>query len=251
MLPFKFAIQFTPDEQTDLIVLNDKSGTHINHNGGMSCIDVSLASSNIALKINWNVYHDSLGSDHLPIRISVNASPEHEINSFSHSKNNSIYNKNILEAIHRAAERCIPKTNNKNRTRNAPYWNKQCKDAVNKRKRAEHKMRKTKDLQNCIEYRKSKAEAQKIIREEQANCWRNYCNNLTTDTKLSSVWHMAKKMTGADVNSIIPTVKDQGKLYETPYKKATVLAETYANTSSDNNYSVKLLNANENILKKN
>ena len=51
-----------------------------------------------------------------------------------------------------------------NRTRNVPvpYWNKQCKDAVNKRKRAEHKMRKTKDLENCIEYRKSKAEAQKL-----------------------------------------------------------------------------------------
>ena len=98
-------------------------------------------------------------------------------------------------------------------------------------------MRKTKDLENCIEYRKSKAEAQRIMRDEQTNCWRTYCENLTTDTKLSSVWQMAKKMNGANANSVIPTLKDQGKLYETASEKATVLAEIYANTSSDNNYS--------------
>jgi len=73
-------------EKTDLIVLNDKSGTHINHNGGMSCIDITLASRNIALRMNWNVHHDSFSSDHFPIKISINTSSEEDITDSSHYK---------------------------------------------------------------------------------------------------------------------------------------------------------------------
>jgi len=249
-------------ETTDLVVLNDKSGTRINHNGNMSCIDIALASRNIALKINWNVQDDSLGSDHFPINISINKASDQEPNNniekynlrradwssfkkeskeiFQRSmfdEDNSVYNKNIVEAIHEAAAKCIPKTSNKNRTKNTPYWSKKCNDAVNCRKRAQRKMRKTRDIEDCIQYRKSKAEAQKIIREEKKRCWKNYCNSLTTDTKLSSVWQMAKKMSGIDANSAIPTLKEQGNIYETAYDKATVLAETYTKTSSNENYS--------------
>lgn len=248
-------------EGTDLVVLNDKSGTHINRDGGLSCLDVTLASSSVALKTSWSVQHDSLGSDHLPIRIHVNDPPAVAVQNVTryrfkradwteyHAASNitfqeslfdqdiSTYSKNILHAIHGAAENSIPKTGNNQRARNTPYWNKKCADAVHNRKRAERRMRKTKELHDCINYRQQKAQAQKTIREEQKNSWNEYCSNLTTDTKLASVWKMAKNMAGTNDNSNIPTLTVNGRIYETPQQKAKLLAETIAAASADSNYS--------------
>jgi len=65
-------------EQYNLCILNNGQGTHIKHRGGLSPIDLSLASNNLALKCNWRVSSDSLGSDHYPILISIDEPPVRE-----------------------------------------------------------------------------------------------------------------------------------------------------------------------------
>jgi len=173
-------------DNNNLSVLNDGSGTHLKQNGELSAIDVSLASPNIAIKSSWTVFNDSIGSDHYPVIIVYNEPQkipeisrynykradwtkfkEESKNTFAndlYNDDNSVYNNNILKALHDAAAASIPKPKKNCRLRQVPYWNKSCQDAVNKRKRAERQMKKSKDLQDCINYRRIKAETEKIIR---------------------------------------------------------------------------------------
>ena len=248
-------------EDNDLVLKNDGTGTFLKKDGTRSALDVTLASCSVSMKLSWTVIEDCMGSDHLPILISLNEPAEREDitaskylykradwtsfreaskQSFSkqlYDDNNSTYNNNIVKAIHDAAEKSIPKTRPNNRTKCVPYWNKECSDAVKKRNKAQHRMKRTKDLADCIEFRKSKAEAQKTIRLEQRRHWEEYCGSLTSDKNLTSVWRMAKNMAGTQDNSAIPTLSANNRLYETARDKASLIAETLAATSADSNYS--------------
>ena len=219
-------------------MLNDKSGTYIKRNGELSAIDLTIASLQLATKCNWMVHNDSLGSDHYPIITTVNEPPDISSQNTQQNKYNykradwnkfkdesrktfqyqlhdddiSKYCSNVNTALHTAANNSIPKYKPCKRTKATPYWNKKCSDAVNRRHRAEKKMKRTKQLDDCINYRKEKATAQRVIREVQQEYWSEYCNNLSNDTKLTSVWNMAKRMTGVNNNTNIPTLVNNGKL---------------------------------------
>ena len=252
-------------EKNDLVVLNDQSGTYLKKDGSTSALDITICSKSLGLKCSWTVHQDTMGSDHFPIISTINESTESEntdsttrysykradwitykaeskqifSTNFFH-QDNTIYNNNIISAIHQAAANSIPKVQqNSHRNRPVPYWNSKCQDAVKKRKKAEHRMRRTKELSDCIEYRRSKAEAQKTIREEQTQHWQEYCSSLTPDSKLASVWKMAKKMSGTSSNSNIPTLIAKNQQYESAAEKARILAETLTATTADDNYSDK------------
>lgn len=58
---------------TDFVVLNQGQYTHIDFKGNSnSLLDLSLASSDLAMNSNWEVSSDSWNSDHLPLFISIN-----------------------------------------------------------------------------------------------------------------------------------------------------------------------------------
>ena len=53
-------------DEFNFVVLNTGQPTYQIRWGGMSVLDLSIVSSNIAMKSEWRVNNDSLGSDHLP-----------------------------------------------------------------------------------------------------------------------------------------------------------------------------------------
>ena len=59
----------------NLTVLNDGSGTHLNRDGSLSHLDLTIANNNIAPKCTWNTMDDSWNSDHIPIEITFNEIP--------------------------------------------------------------------------------------------------------------------------------------------------------------------------------
>ena len=57
---------------SNIVLLNNGDPTRIQENSGnMSTIDLSLASPQLSLEIEWRVYTDPLGSDHFPIILSI------------------------------------------------------------------------------------------------------------------------------------------------------------------------------------
>lgn len=252
--------QFIDDN--NLILLNDTTGTRINNNGGLSAIDLSLTSASLAIKCNWRVHTSSMGSDHYPIHILLNEPPSTITNekrrsyiynradwqSFKHqctaTFSDDLYNSdiatycdNINAALITAADNSIPIRHLKFRSKGVPYWNYTCTDAVYKRNKAEKKMKRSRHLEDCIEYRRQKAIAQRTIRQEQQKYWTEYCNSLNNNTNLTSVWKMAKRMTGTNSNTNIPTLISNKKQYESDQDKANLIASTIASASSNSNYS--------------
>ena len=127
--------------------------------------------------------------------------------------NTSDYCKALTEAIVRAAEQSIPIISVKpSRPKTVPYWDSDCDSAVNKRNRAQSAAnKKGAKSQAAMEYRRLRGVAQRVIKDAKANYWRTYCDTLTGSTKMGSVWRMAKKMTGNNSCSTIPTLTKDNK----------------------------------------
>lgn len=248
-------------DNNNLCILNDKSGTYITNSGNTTAIDLTLISRNLAIKSTWSILDNTMGSDHYPITTIVNENfpqlPKSEpmyinkkadwekfaiesnktFENLQPSTNLIEYHKNIIAAIHTAARNAVPSSNPKSKNRAVPYWNKKCQNSVADRNKAQKKMKRSKDLDDCINYRRLKAIAQRTIREEQQNYWKQYCDTLNEDTKLTSVWRMAKRMGGKNSNNNIPTLIHDSKKYSTEQEKANIIAQTLSDTSSNSNYS--------------
>jgi len=98
-------------------------------------------------------------------------------------------------------------------------------------------MHKTRNLEDCIKYRRLQGVAQRILKNASQEHWQTYCSSLTLATKLGSIWKMSKRMNGCNVFSSMPNLQKDGQTFQTNKDKADVLAQTYASVSSDDNYS--------------
>jgi len=68
-------------DNTQLILLNDKSPTHFSTHNTYTHIDLLLCSATLAPHAKWEILNDLHGSDHFPIVISL--FPPNKINKFS------------------------------------------------------------------------------------------------------------------------------------------------------------------------
>ena len=64
------------------VILNTGQGTRQSLTGSVSHIDVSLASRQLAVNCQWTTLNDTMGSDHVPIIITVNATPDRNSQPF-------------------------------------------------------------------------------------------------------------------------------------------------------------------------
>ena len=143
----------------------------------------------------------------------------------------------FVQALNEAATTSIPKTKPRVGRKNVPYWNNKCQEAVEKRNVALNKMRRSKELCDCIEYRVQKGITQKIIKDAKRTCWRDYCGSVNDKTKMGDIWRTTRKMSGVKQQSTIPNLKKNETTYETNAQKAQLFVETFAMASSDGNYS--------------
>ena len=252
-------------ENNNFTVISTGAGTHIGFNGNESPIDIAMTSANLATSCSWNVIRDSIGSDHFPTLVTYNEAPFQEDTTAptwafkkadwkrfkSHCQENlSSDNFHIepdedpsdayyryVEILTDAANISIPKIKSKAGVRSVPYWNSKCQEAVDKRNTALNKMRRTKNIADCIEYRRQKGITQKIIKEAKRSTWRNYCGSLNSKTKMGEIWKTTKKMNGVKQQNTIPNLTKNNTTYVTNSDKAQIFVETFAMASSDDNYS--------------
>ena len=117
-----------------------------------------------------------------------------------------------------------------------PYWNTKCQEATNNKRKARDKMKRSRDLMDCIRYREAKAVAQRTLREEQRECWRNYCTTLNEQSKTSEVWRISKKMIGRQTNRGIPMIVENNTKHVNNKDKANAIARCLENNSSHTNF---------------
>jgi hypothetical protein len=146
--------------------------------------------------------------------------------------------KDYTNVVLEAASMSIPRCNTaRNGCKPVPYWNDACSDAIKQRNTARNRSNRTRMLDDCIKYRRLKAVAQRTLRETGKAYWEAYCSTLTTTSRLGSDWKMAKKMAGNTTAYSMPNLTRDGASHETNEQKANLLAVTYAQVSSNSNYS--------------
>ena len=254
-----------------LVTLNTGEGTFIKPQGGCTHLDLTLVSSHLAARSSWNVIHDSLGSDHLPILTTIDERPVLEdlshkrwvlrradwpafteacrgMNTGDNTADNELVYTKLVAGIVSAADKAIPKASGRSRFKPVPYWTDACSRAVENRNHARNRMNRTRLLDDCIKYRRLKAVAQRTLKDASKEHWHTYCDSLTSSTKLGSVWKMARKMTGTSSQQSMPNLVKDGTSYGTNADKANLLAATYAEASSNRNCSSDFIATKQRLL---
>ena len=252
-------------QEANFVALNERQPTHFaSHTGSTSHIDVALASVDLATKCSWLALNNTLGSDHAPIRVNLHEKPEFGLSYVSrwkfsqanwpmfsqrceeiltiettYDEDIELFNANITDKMLQAANCTVPRTKPKTGKRLKPltYWNDKIKDALRARNRARNKMQKSRDLDDCIEYKRLKAIAQRLIRTEAKNHWHEYCKTLNSSSKMTTVWRMAKRMNGEVKAPLKAAFVSDNLIYDTDSGKAELLVQQYASVSSTRNFS--------------
>jgi hypothetical protein len=164
-------------------------------------------------------------------------------------ENNNDTFKNIVESLTSLANEKLPcrKRNHNNsnhgskKHRPNPFWNNKCTEAIFNRNKARNKAIKSKDLKDYVEYKHQEAVVKVTLKSEAKASWENYCSELTDQTKLGVVWDMARRMNCIAPYKSIPTLNSNGITAENNLEKSNLLAQMYAETSSNKNYNPKFV----------
>ena len=265
-------------DDTDCCILNTGIPTYQKAKGGTSILDLTIVSNNIALNCNWFAINDTLGSDHCPTFTTFEFEAKIEENEigykwFCHkaewdyyktlckrllneaisSEDINSFSDNVINAIQQAALKSIPKSSgktHKKKLKPLPYWNDKCTIATKNRNKARNKFNRSKLPPDGIEYRKTKALAQKTIRETSRNYWHKFCTSIDKNSTLGAVWNMSKKMQGGTNQFVVPTLKDGDTYLETNKDKANKIAEVFASNSDNKNFTAKFLENKQNFEQK-
>jgi ribonuclease HI len=246
----------------DLVVLNDGTGTHLKQDGQYSHLDVSICSSNLASKLNWQVLDVLLGSDHCVIKIDLDISPEDiptlpNTLSYNYNKANwckfagdcdlfidsigtlnepNVVNDKFTEIVINSANSNIPtKILGQYKRSPVPWWNSECDEAIKIRNLARNKVSKSRLPQDFIEYKKYQAKARYIIKLTKKLYWANFCSNLNSQSKPRVVWRTIKKMSSSKQNLSVPVLNYNNNLFIQDKDKANLFANQFAHVSSNIN----------------
>ncbi len=147
--------------------------------------------------------------------------------------------KAFSELLINISEETIPKTSTTHRI-HKPWFNKECKDAVKTRRKAEHHFRKNPSIDNLNSYKKVRAQSRRTIKAEKRQSWHNFISKINTRTPISKVWNMVQRIKGKGSNSSIKhLIDDDNNLLTAKKDIANILAQSVSKTSSSDNYDPK------------
>lgn len=202
----------------DYVVLNTGSPTCF-HPTGVSCVDVSFATSNISHMFDWSTFNDAMGSDHVPILVRINLPCQPGVINFPTynpiPKNIDIsrfstklkdltfsfpFDAPVLEKYDffydKIIEACsVKRTSNQKSVKvKAPWWNNTCSKAVALRRRALSNLKKFPSPANFEALSAQNKQSSYIIRQERNRGWREFCESLNPDNKIGEIWKKIKML---------------------------------------------------------
>lgn len=80
------------------------------------------------------------------------------------------------------------------------WWTEECHRALNNRREALKNYKRNPSMDSFIEFRKKRAQARRVFRQTKKDSFRSFCESLTRETPLSSVWKTVKKFSNSFSN---------------------------------------------------
>ena len=240
--------------QNSCSILNTGMPTHLHiQTDTLSCIDISLCSSDLITEAEWNVCDDLFNSDHYPILITFNhgnsppTSPRYIFSRADWDKFSSLaildapinrfnnideINKYIIETISRASKNSIPLTKGSQYTRKVPWWNSDLDEAVAIKKRATRRYHRTRLIIDKIAFKRACAKVRFLVKSARQNSWKNYVTTLNERTPLNKVWKRIKKIQGNFKGSNAPILSINNQIISEPKEVANVFANSLSTIST-------------------
>ncbi|KAG7300559.1 hypothetical protein JYU34_014851 [Plutella xylostella] len=207
------------------ISLNDGSPTRLKMVSGhlqKSSPDISFITTETSWKFHWKVLNESLGSDHLIIKMSssLNESPTCELRRNFKKADWLGYSKTLqrdfeemtisedpqldydifIKLINNAADSCIPIiklcNNPQRKFVSKPYWNQELSKAVAERRLALAKLRANPTPDNLGILQQKISSAQKLIRKAKSKSWQEFCSSLDSTTSSAEMWRRMRWLKG-------------------------------------------------------
>ena len=243
--------------ENDLCLFNDKQPTYLHSpTRNYFALDLSICSPNIYLDFDWSVLDDLHGSDHFPIKIEeITSTNEDHHSRWNLNKANwenfmELCNEKLnpemfktaddiqafTDTLIHVAEKCIPKSSTRSK-RNRPWFNKDVKNSINKRKSALRKFNRQPTKENLIHAKQMRAKARKTIKTAKRTSWQQYVSKLNSRTPAKKIWDMIRKITGKNKNNKHVNIKSNGNICSTTKDISNALGENFQKNSSSANYS--------------
>ena len=237
-------------ENEDLGVLNTGEPTHFHiQTGTLSCIDLSLGSSNCTIDFSWKTTDDWHSSDHAPIIISSNDGPPVQrlprwcldkanwtlfmtlsmillsIDDMS-TVNDAV---DLLNGIlHSAGVASIPRTTGLFRRRPVPWWSNELKLLHRATRTALTRCRNHRTEENVIEYKRNRARFRRAIKAARRQSWANFISTINSKTPQSVIWQKIRKIAGKFTPSPPPVLKVNGNYITDAQEVSNIFAEHFA-----------------------
>ncbi|CAH2099512.1 unnamed protein product [Euphydryas editha] len=215
-------------DNLNLVILNDGSPTRrvSPFQNPKSAVDLSICSPSLSSHIIWYTLHNTFGSDHFPIIISLSLSslPVSLPNSprlkyklskadwslFSsttdaESQNfppiniynvHSLYN-NFKNCLLRCANLCVPQNVGRTRISSPPWWDSECSKACKNRKETERAYSASMTIENYMKYKNVAAATTRLFLQKKKLSWRHFCETLSPSSSSSVVWTNIRKFCGS------------------------------------------------------
>lgn len=261
-------------ENNNIVCLNDGFGTHLNHDGNVSHLDLALGKGRIPGLADFEILKDSWGSDHYPVVVTLLCAgttvtriskgfnfrkanwelyqslitESIDQKSFSPTHNNestdSVLDKHerLTTYIEQAKDRAIPRVLDK-QTKYAPFWNEECHNAITDRRKAEKRMKKHKTDQNILMYRRCKARVKYVIKLSKQKYWGVFTDHLNRNSNLSDIWKLIKSINGKLNNNSNPYKSLLKGQVKNNNGVVNAFSLTFKEISSNNNIPKESLNS--------
>ena len=244
----------------DLHVLNDGSGTRLDvYTGNMSHIDITLCTTGLAHRLDWNVHDDNRCSDHFPIDVTTSfwTRPQPRCPNFRprwsrrradwtgfttdciikvpEDDPNNVCSQ-VTRTILTAAEKHVPQAKGGHPKYYNLWWNDNCKRAVAKRKRALLRYKRCICDVHLIDLQRERAETQRTIRQAKSESWRQHINSFTSSTPVSIIWSMIRAFSRKQrVAPSLPVLVDNGDRLDSPEEVTRLFGNYFSSLSDSSN----------------
>lgn len=197
-------------EDRDIFLLDKEKYTHFSRaHGTKSHVDLSISSLGLHEDFGWDVDEYFRTSDHAPIYIKnkipygynyeqrwitkkadwktyrEKTETDAHIGQFRNEED-AVEHLGVI--IKTAAELTIPKSKGTGGKKNPPWWNEECKQAINKRKAAWKKYMRSTCLINLLAFKKARAEAQRTVRRSKRDSWQEFVESIDTSINSGEAW---------------------------------------------------------------
>lgn len=226
--------------ENSFISLNDGSPTRIKLVNGLlqqTSPDISFATNDIAIKFDWKILNENLGSDHLLIKMKIKIPDDYTISkkrnykkadwkeyknflsrNFTFNGNNNVQEMYdfFLQKINVAADRYIPyikycsKPTNKFKPKN--YWNSELSHIVAQRRLCLAKFRRNPTPENLTKLEEKINECRTAIQKAKSLGWQGFCDSIDQTVSVYEMWRRMRWIKGFKKNSKNPPIEKQKEL---------------------------------------